>query len=122
MDLFDQLQPKPSRMEVKHPGTGEGTGLFLDLVSMSDPKVKAAERAYIDSLNAEAGSKPASRDDLARLKASAALVGCEFTGEATWKGKKPEFSEALRAEIMANEKVYEQVLLHLVNDRNFFPV
>ena len=122
MDLFDQLQPKPYRMEVKHPGSGEGTGLFLDLVPISDRRVKAAERAYVDSLNAKGGAERANSDELSRLKVAAAVVGFEFAGDATWRGEKPEFSEELRAEILGNEKVYEQVIVQVANDRNFFPV
>lgn len=119
MDLFEALTPKPSRLEIKHPVSGEGTGLFLDLVSASDHRVKAAERAYIDECRAS-GGKP-EQDALARRKAAAAVVGFEFTGEASWKGKKPQFSEAIRDELMQVEKVYEQVIIHMVDDRNFFP-
>jgi hypothetical protein len=125
MDLFEALQAKPSRLEIKHPGTGEGTGLFIDLVSASDPKVKAAEREYLDEIRAKAvqGGERVAPDTqkLARLKARASVVGWEFTGDANWKGKQPEFSEALADELLANEKVFEQVIIHMADDRNFFP-
>lgn len=125
MDIFEALTPKASRIEIKHPGTGQGTGLFLDLVSVSDPKVKAAERAYLDKLQAEAVEKgvrvPPDANALARIKARAALVGCEFAGEASWRGEKPKFSESLADELVANEKVFEQIIIHVADDRNFFP-
>jgi len=124
MDLFESLQPKPFRYEVKFPGSDKGTGLFLEVVSAADPRVKAAERDYltgVQDLAAKSGErKSPDRDELARVKARAAVIGCEFTGEATWKGKTPAFSAALRDEIMENERVYEQVLIQVVNDRNFF--
>ena len=119
MDVREALTPKQSRIEIKHPGSGRGTGLFLDLVSVSDPRVLVADRKYLDSVR----SDPARHDDQvrARVKARAAIVGCEFTGDANWGGEKPEFSEKLAGELIENVKVYEQVIIHLASDANFFP-
>ena len=125
MDVREALTPKLSRIEIKHPGSGRGTGLFLDLVSVSDPRVLAADRKYLDSVRSESDGTgtPARHDDQvrARVKARAAIVGCEFTGDANWGGEKPEFSEKLAGELIENVKVYEQVIIHLASDANFFP-
>ena len=125
MDVREALTPKPSRIEIRHPRTRRGTGLFLDLVSASDPKVKAAERAYLDKLRAESAEKgvpvPPDSAALARIKARAALVGCEFTGEASWGGEKPKFSDQLADDLLTNEKIFEQTIIHIAEDGNFFP-
>ena len=55
------------------------------------------------------------------IKARAALVGCEFTGEASWGGEKPKFSDQLADDLLTNEKIFEQTIIHIAEDGNFFP-
>lgn len=121
MDLA-QIKPVERQYEVKHPGTGEPTGLILTLACTHDARVKAAIRKANDHYLKHAGDKP-SQDQLDAYDhalMAAHITGIEFTGEATWNGETPSYSDKLAREMCEVHAIKEQVVREVKKVKDFY--
>ena len=120
MDLAD-IKPIEKRYNVQHPGTGEETGMILVLACTHDERVKRAMRAVNDEILK--GGKDLSESEQQKLDdafAACYIVDVEFTGDATWNGKTPKYSESLAKEICAIPALKEQVLFEVRRVKDFY--
>ena len=120
MDLAS-IKPIEKRYNVQHPATGEETGMILVLACTHDERVKRAMRAVNDKI-LESG-KDLSESEQQKLDdafAACYVVDVEFTGDATWSGKTPKYSEALAKEICAIPALKEQVLFEVRRVKDFY--
>ena len=111
MDIA-QLKPIEIEHEVTHPGTGEGTGLFLQIACIHDSRVKSGIRAATDQNLADADEEksPEKDEQYDNEVAAAYIVGFRFEGEATWNGETPEYSRKIAIEMASNPVIKQQLL------------
>ena len=120
MDLAS-IKPIEKRYNVQHPATGEETGMILVLACAHDDRVKKAVRAVNDEiLKAGKDMTPEQEKKLDDALAAAYIVGVEFTGDAVWNGKTPDYSDGLAREICAIPALKEQVLFEIRRTKDFY--
>lgn len=121
MDL-STIKPVEREYEIKHPGTGEGTGLILTLACTHDERVKAAIREANDHYLKSPGEKKSEKDLDAYDNAIAAsyVVNLKFTGDAEWRGGKPKYSLDLAKDICSHDAFKEQVIREVKKVRDFY--
>lgn len=120
MDLAE-IKPIEKRHDVRHPGTLEPTGMILVLACTHDEAVKRKVREVNDQI-VKAG-KDMSEDKERELDAAlvaAYIVDVEFTGDATWKGETPKYSDKLAREICSIQSLKEQVMQEVRSVRDFY--
>ncbi|MFC4729089.1 hypothetical protein [Coralloluteibacterium thermophilus] len=110
-------------IQIKHPATGAPLGLALTIRPDSHPEVKKARRAiFNERLKADA---PASAEQLEEGQTSvmvAAVAAWEWSGDATYRGKKPRLDESTLREVLSTLPwVRDQLATELGNDAAFFP-
>lgn len=92
MDL-SSITPDTLDIEIRHPGTGEPTGLVIKAVSLQSEQVKAVTRR-LQNKALRARNKVTTAETIEQNAIeilAAAVVGWTWGGEADWKGKKLEF-------------------------------
>lgn len=120
MDL-STIAPIEKRYNVQHPKTGEETGMILVLACTHDDRVKKAMRAVNDRIIAAGREMSEAQErELDNEMAAGYIVGIEFTGDATWKGKTPDYSPALAKEICAIPALKEQLLFEVRRTKDFY--
>lgn len=121
MDL-STIKPVERQYEVKHPATGEATGLVLTLACTHDDRVKAAIREANDHYLKNTGEKASEKELDAYDNAIAAsyVIDVEFTGDANWKGKTPKFSQSLAHEMCEVHTIKEQVIREVKKVKDFY--
>ena len=99
MDLSKVGAPTDREIELINPVDGELTGLFLTIAVSHDARVQKNVRALRDKYIVEAAKaskgKAAKADTESqedRIFAAAHIVGCRWTGDATWNGETPDYS------------------------------
>lgn len=109
-------------IDIKHPATGEKTGLSLDLVSLEDDRVKAINRKYQNK--AMRGSVTLEDLEEQRLEVIAAtIIGWKWEGEAKWGGEKPAYSAAKALEVIKSDGaafIIRQIDKALGDEAGFF--
>lgn len=116
MDL-STLVPVERTVDVLHPKTGQPTGLKLRIAHESDPRVMEATRKIFD----EARKSGASVDPERGTKLTMAhVVGWEWTGDATFNGKKPAFSADAMAEVCKIPPVATAIFKAIGDDAGFY--
>lgn len=120
MDL-STIAPIEKRYNVQNPATGEDTGMILVLACTHDDRVKMAMRAVNDKIIAAGREMTEAQErDLDNEMAAAYVVGVEFEGDASWKGKTPDYSAALAKEIVSIPALKEQVLFEVRRTKDFY--
>ena len=112
---------KPAEVEIRHPATGDPTGVFVSVLGKDSDLFRARMRAYADE-ELSAASSGASRQEEAERKTietlAAATTGWR-TGDdkaLTMKGERLEFSEAnARSVYAAILPIREQVSAAIYN-------
>lgn len=110
MDI-SAIKPVERVLDIKHPATGEATGLKLTVCSLQDPRAKAVQRSQLDArLNKKAKHRSIAEIEREAVELlSSMVVGIEFTGKASWGGKKPEFSKEIVKEMLGHDWLRTQV-------------
>lgn len=95
MDLSN-IRPATVEVEVKHPGTGLPTGLVLECTSLEAEAVKRVQREITNKALRNRNRKPTAEQLEANAvdMMGAAVIGWKWNGDATWGGKKLDFSPA----------------------------
>ena len=121
MDLAS-LTPIEKRFNVKHPRTGEPTGMILTLGCMHSPKIRAAVRKINDQIIRHgADMDPAKEVELDAALVAAHITDIEFEGEANWHGKKPAYTPELAREVCSLQAIKDQVVKEVQSVRDFYP-
>lgn len=123
MDIAD-IVPGEIEIEIKHPKTGEGMGIFVKLMSYDDARMKSVRKKITDRrLYLDARGKNFKADELEENRNEltfAAMVGWRWDG-VTFEGRDPEFN---RKEVFAVFNKYawfvEQLDEVLGESKNFF--
>lgn len=122
MDLT-AIVPHSRKIEIRNPADGKGTGLFLEIVSQHDDRVKAVERAtqnkVLRTRNRTLDADLVQDATLDKLVAS--VVGWEWTGNAAWgKDGKLEFSADNVRKVLSNTVIRQQLEEELADEAAFF--
>lgn len=115
MDL-STLVPVERTVDVLHPKTKEPTGLKLVLAHESDPRVMAATRKVFDEARAKGDVDP----DRGRKLTMAHVVGWDWTGDATFQGKKPTFTTLTLDEVCKVPAVATAIFQAVNDDAGFY--
>lgn len=115
MDL-STLVPVERTVDVLHPKTGDPTGLKLKLAHESDPRVMEATRKVFDEARTKGNADP----DRGRKLTMAHVVGWEWTGDATFNGKRPAFSADALAEVCKIPAVATAIFKAIGDDAGFY--
>jgi len=122
MDI-SSIAPKSRTVDITHPVTGEPVGIKFVLLPDSDEKVKKAKRVIQNrqlqsrKLNITAEQLEANSLDLL----VAAIDSWEWTGDAEFRGEKPEFTAAnVRTVLRDVDWIRKQVDRELGNEEAFF--
>jgi len=119
MDL-SAIKPHSVELPIKHPATGQATGLVLEVVSEYDDRVKAAERVGRQTIMAAGSTTPELVDDLYRSRMAAHVIGWRWDGEANWGGDKLKFTPENVARVLSNDMVREQLAQAVEKRAAFF--
>lgn len=111
MDI-GSIQATDREVELKHPVTEEGLGLFFSLRSPYSDEVKKAEREWLNArLAKKKQSITAEALEAAKEKQiMAAVSGWRFEGDANIGGEKPKFNPAALRELIRNHVWIRQFL------------
>lgn len=90
MDL-SSIEPGEIEVPIPNPKTGEETGLVFKMISPSDKKAQLARRKYQDVLLRKPSAQKVEEASLAYI--SSLVTGWTWSGDASWKGEKLQFSE-----------------------------
>lgn len=115
MDL-STLVPVERTVDVMNPKTNEPTGLRLTVAHESDPRVMEAARKIYDEARIAGGLDP----ERGRRLTMAHVVGWEWTGEAQFKGERPDFSQEKLAEVCAVPPVSAAIFKAVNDDAGFY--
>ena len=99
MDL-NAIKAIDREVELRHPATDEGLGMFFSLRSPHSDEVRKAERSWLNKRLAKRKQNltAESLEAAAEAKIESAVSGWRFESEVTIDGEQPEFSpSALRA-------------------------
>lgn len=122
MDL-SSIVANTRTIQIKHPNTGKDIGLAIDIVSLTDDRVKTVERQNRNKImrkgmrKVSAESVDQSADDIL----IAAMTGWAWADDATFHGEQPGFnSENVQAVIDELPFVRSQIDEELANEADFF--
>ncbi|KQZ50725.1 hypothetical protein ASD54_10980 [Rhizobium sp. Root149] len=122
---MDLLTIKPSTVDVhiKHPGTGANTGLVLEIASRDSDVVKAEFRRQLDKGLQRRSNKKMTADEiesrnLAILAAS--VTGWRWEGDASWGGKKLDYTKQNVLTVLSTSWVRKQVEEEADSEADFF--
>lgn len=121
MDLSD-ISAHSRTLEIKHPATGNPTGLVLELVPMEDDRVKAVRRKYQNKAMRGGLSVEDLEEQTFELLA-AAIIGWTWNGDLTWNGEKPKYSTAKVIDVLKSKNgpfIIRQVDKALGDEAGFF--
>ena len=106
------IQASDREVELKHPVTEEGLGLFFSLRSPYSDEVKKAEREWLNArLAKKKQSITAEALEAAKEKQiMAAVSGWRFEGDANIGGEKPKFNPAALRELIRKHVWIRQFL------------
>lgn len=128
MDL-SEIKPSAHVLDILHPGTGEETGLKIELVSMDDERVKKVQRKWQNAAlqRTKRNKKITAEEVEARSNEilAAAMVGIVYGKdangkEATWKGEQPKLTAKLKDEMLSVEWLRRQIDEALGDSEAFF--
>lgn len=120
MDLAT-IKPLEKQVEIKHPATGEPTGLILSVACLHDERVKSGIREANDwALKLGKDMTKAQEAEYDDRLAASYIVGCKFEGDAVWNGETPEYSKALALEFAGSAVIKEQLLKETRSIKDFY--
>lgn len=99
MDLSN-IKATDREVELRHPATDEGLGMYFQLRSPHSDEVRKAERAWLNKRLAKKKQNltAESLEAAAEAKIEAAVSGWRFEGDVEIGGEQPQFSpQALRS-------------------------
>lgn len=111
-----------SRLEIRHPSTGELTGLVLHLRPMSHPDVKAVSRKFTNqNLRMQRVKITSEKLDIHRLDLLVtAIERWEWTGTASWAGEKLELTPENVRKVLKTDWIRSQADEALGDEAAFF--
>lgn len=122
MDLLT-LTPNTITVDLKHPATDELLGVKVELQSLESDEVKAVERGLKNrALKSGRNNVTAEKiDDNTVAILSAAIVGWEFSGDASLgDDKKPACNAANKKKLLKVPALAKQIDIALGNEAAFF--
>lgn len=111
MDI-GSIKANDREVELKHPVTEEGLGLFFKLRSPYSEEVKRAEREWLNARLAKR-KQTITAEALEAAKEKqimAAVAGWRFEGDANIGGEKPKFSPAVLRDLIREHVWIRQFL------------
>ena len=119
------LKATETKLEILHPGTGAPLGIFLNVLPMSDPKMKAETRRIIDQKNqAQARGKIINATELETISIQltvAAVTGWDWQNqEIKFHDEIPEFSSAKCRELFTELDWMRMQVDELLGDTKAF--
>ncbi|PCI03445.1 MAG: hypothetical protein COB78_10835 [Hyphomicrobiales bacterium] len=122
MDL-SSIVANTRTIQIKHPGTGAEIGLAIDLVSLTDDRVKLVERQNRNKLMRK-GMKNVSAEQLDKTADDvliATMVSWKWAKDATFDGEQLEFNRKNIDRLFAKLPfVRTQIDEELANEADFF--
>lgn len=120
---------KPFELELVHPGTKRGLGLFLTLISVNEPgPKKVTSRVNAEAMKLSRKNQSFTADQQ-RENAIAILSAC-ITGwrwgedadgnPARWAGEQLEFTPVNLRKVLMIDELREQVDTEVADNANFF--
>lgn len=122
MDL-STITPSTLKVEIRHPGTGEPTGLVIECVSLQSEQVKRVQRSITDKVLRSRTRKLSAEqiEENAVEVLAAAVVGWEWRDGATWAGGKTlDFSPANVRVVVGVDWLRKQIDEALGDESAFF--
>lgn len=111
------IRSKNVEFQLKHPGTGKGIGIFIEVRPNDSDEVAAVQTEVIEEAQAAGrrGEEISFEDNKAQANRVhlAAIADIRFEGDANWNGQ-TSYSTALAAEMITAQWVKDQ----LVQQRN----
>ncbi|MGP2493505.1 hypothetical protein ACTDI4_17980 [Mesorhizobium sp. PUT5] len=121
MDLA-AIKPNTSKVEIIHPGSGDPTGLVIEVMSQESPAVRKILRRQTDRMIKRRGKKMTAEqieeDAIERLAAS--VVGWEWKGNAAFGGKKLDCTPENVATVLGVSWIKGQVQEAVADEAEFF--
>jgi hypothetical protein len=115
MDL-SSIKPTTIDVDIKHPASGEKTGLVFKCISPQDPAAAVARRQLSDKARKKGVVSEADSVDFM----AALVVGWTWGGDATWNGQKLDFTPANVKTVLDHPWVRSQVDEALGDTAAFF--
>ncbi len=124
-DIVDisKIEPTSRVIDIKHPSTDKPIGLSLEIVALSDDRVKAAERRGRDKVLRKGVKRISAEviDDTAEDVVVSSVVGWTWAEGVTFHGEQPKFStKNVRKVIAELDFIREQIDEGLSNTADFF--
>lgn len=121
MDLTE-IKAIDREVELRHPATDEGLGMFFSLRSPHSEEVRKAERAWLNKRLAKRKQNltAESLEAAAEAKIESAVSGWRFESEVTIDGDQPEFSPAALRSLIRDHVWIRQFLDEELGDFGSF--
>lgn len=121
MDL-SSINLVTQKVAIIHPGKGVETGLIIEVASAESDPVKRVSRRHLDKALRSRDRKVTVEqlEERALELSSAAVVGWEWTGDASMGGKKLEFTPANVATVLKIGWIRSQVEEVMKDEAGFF--
>lgn len=122
MDL-SSIKPGTVKVPIKHPGTGEATGLVISFMSVHDPAAAPARRTFVERGQRKRSAEQRERDAVEFMAALA--TGWEWgkgaTGEtASWGGVQLPFNHANAVTVLSETWLRAQIDGEVGDIESFF--
>lgn len=126
MDL-NNLKPVERIIQIVNPVNGQELGVKVSLLSITDSKLLKVKRRIVDEkLRLEARGKIFKSEDIEENGNALifnAMTGWEWSGDATFKGKKPVFDMKTVLEILTELPWFKKQIEEALEDEQaFFPI
>lgn len=126
MDL-NNLKPVERIIQIVNPVNGQELGVKVSLLSITDSKLLKVKRRIVDEkLRLEARGKIFKSEDIEENGNALifnAMTGWEWSGDATFKGKKPVFDMKTVVEILTELPWFKKQIEEALEDEQaFFPI
>lgn len=122
MDL-STIKTSTLKVEISHPASGEPTGLVVECLPRSAPEVKKVVRIFIDKATRRRSSKPLTASEIEERSIeilAVRIVGLDWGGTSSWKGKKLERTDENVRELLAQDWFKAQVEEAIGDEAGFF--
>lgn len=113
--------------QIKHPASGEDLGISISLMSYDDARMKKIRRRILDRrLHLDARGKHIKAEEIdenSNELCFSAMTGWDWSGDANFRGKKPEFNRVAVFEVFQDLPWFrDQIDEALGDEKSFFAV
>jgi len=116
------ITPHAREVELTHPVTEDGIGMYFTLLPTSSDEVKKAEREYLNARLAKRKNQITAESlEAAKIKQiMAAVTDWRFEGDANIGGEKPEFSKRALKDLITSHDWIKNFLDRELGDEPAF--